>query len=194
MLIRRIIRPSSLIFSRISISILYVFGVSPSRPQMMLIPGRSLGIPLGPLSDPTLLMSLTASRTCSDVLLRLFSITTSGSADSIPSASTFPSVQLSAIILRISSDSSGYVEMTAGLALSTWIVSNPMAFRPSNSFLTAAGFGLGVSESSSDPYDTMQVCPPILMFLTPRSLSFRASARISSGERISGFPFIGSMQ
>ena len=128
------------------------------------------------------------------MLLRLFSITTLGSADSIPSARTLPSVQQSARILRTSSDSSGYVDITAALALSTWMVSNPMSLRPSKSSLTTGGFGLGVPESSSDPYDMMQVCPPTRMFLTPRSLSLDASARMSCGERISGFPLVGSMQ
>ena len=45
----------------------------------------------------------------------------------------------------------GLSDSQAGFALSTCIVSNPIDFNPSNSFLTTDGFGLGVSESSSDP-------------------------------------------
>jgi len=107
MLILRIIRPSSHICSNSSMSSLYVKDVSPSRPAMMLMPGSSLGMPLGPLSAPISLIMRTAAMTCSDVLLRLFSLTTIGSADSMPRATMFPSVQQSAMICRTSLDSSG---------------------------------------------------------------------------------------
>ena len=107
MFMRLTIRPSSRTFLRKSRSMEYVDFVSPSRPQIMLIPGSSLGIPLSPLSLPTSLIVLTASRTCSEVLFRLFSRTTLGSTDSIPSARTLPSVQFLAMLSSTLRDSSG---------------------------------------------------------------------------------------
>ncbi len=78
--------------------------------------------------------------------------------------------------------------------MSTCTVSNSKARRPENSLSAASGFGLGTGESSREPYETMQVCPPTLTFLTPRSLSFLASARTSSGDLVRGLPFKASMQ
>ena len=117
----------------------------------MLMPGSSLGSPFGPLSPPMRFIVLIASSTCSEVLFRLFSMTTRGSAVSIPRARTLPSVQQCASVSSTCSDSSWYDEITAALALSTCRTSNSSAFRPSKSSATASGFGRGTGESSSDP-------------------------------------------
>ena len=125
--------------------------VSPSNPQMMLIPGSSFGMPFGPLDPPTLLIMRTASITWSAVLFRLFSATTRGSADSIPRARTLPSVHLDASVSSTCWDSSGWDAITAALALSTWRTSNPSDCSPSKRSSTVSGTGVGMGESGSDP-------------------------------------------
>lgn len=144
--------PSSLILRSRSRSISYVPAVSPSRPQTMLIPGSTLGSPVSPLSPPMRFTVRTASSTCSAPLLRLFAAATAGSADSRPMARTFPEEQHSARIRMTSEASSGYEEITAGLALSTLRESKCRSLSPSKSSRTLAGSGLGHPEAkSSEP-------------------------------------------
>ena len=86
-------------------SILYscVFLVSLPKPNIILIPGRKLGIPLSPLSEPYLFkISIAFIAICGEQF-NLFAFTTFGSKLSIPNAAIFPGVQYFTIAFVISS-------------------------------------------------------------------------------------------